>query len=177
MTLVVRSRGEPARLVAAIRSTIREAEPSLPVPAARPLADRVAESVALPRLFMRVLAAFGLAALALASIGIYGLVRYSVETRTREFGIRMAIGAAPRGILALVAREVTVLSALGIAIGIVGALAAARLLGALLVGLSATDPVMIAVTTLTLLVVGTVAMLVPARTAMRNDPSVALRQM
>ena len=80
----------------------------------------------------------------------------------------------PGGILALVAREVTVLSALGIAIGIVGALAAARLLGALLVGLSATDPVMIAVTTLTLLVVGTVAMLVPARTAMRTDPSVAL---
>lgn len=176
MTIVVKSRGEPARLVAAIRSTIREAEPSLPVPAATPFADRVAESVALPRLFMRLLAAFGLAALALASIGIYGLVRYSVETRTREFGIRMAIGAAPRGILALVAREVTLLSALGVVIGIVGVVAASRLLGALLVGLSATDPVMIGVTTLTLLVVAAVAMLVPARTAMRTDPSVALRQ-
>ena len=93
MTVVVRARGEPPRLVASIRAAVREAEPTLPVPAATPFVDRVAESMALPRLFMRVLVAFGLAAMALASIGIYGLVRYSVETRTREFGIRMAIGA------------------------------------------------------------------------------------
>ena len=113
--------------------------------------------------------------LALASVGIYGLVRYSVETRTREFGIRMAIGAAPSGILTLIAREVLALTALGIAAGIGGALAVSRLLGALLVGLTATDPLMLGLTSLTLVTVGTAAMLVPARIAVRTDPSIALR--
>jgi putative ABC transport system permease protein len=176
MTVVVRTRGDAAALIAPIRAAIRESEPALPVPAPWLFADRLAESVALPRVFMRVLAAFGLAALALASIGIYGLVRYSVETRTREFGIRLAVGASPRGILALVAREVSVLSALGVVAGIAGAFAAARLLTALLVGVSATDLPMLAVTTTVLLVVAAVGMLVPARHAMRTDPSVALRQ-
>jgi len=159
-----------------MRAAIRDAEPTLPVPAAAPFADRVADAVALPRLFMRLLIVFGAAALALASIGIYGLVRYSVETRTREFGIRMAIGAAPRGILTLVTREVTMLATLGVIVGVVGVLGAARLLNALLVGLSATDPLMIVATVVTLILVGAAAMLGPARRAMRTDPSVALRQ-
>jgi len=176
MTIVLRSRGEPTLLVSSVRAAIREMEPSLPVPAPAPLATRVDESVALPRLFMTLLSAFGIAALALASVGIYGLVRYSVETRTREFGIRLAIGAAPAGILSLVAREVMVLAALGIAIGVAAALGAARLLTSMLVGLSATNPLMLALTGFTLVAVGAVAMLVPARAAMRTDPSVALRQ-
>ena len=146
------------------------------MPAPAPLAERISDSIALPRLFMAMLSAFGLAALTLASVGIYGLVRYSVETRTREFGIRLAIGAAPAGILTLVAREVYVLAALGLVAGAAGALAAARVLSAMLVGLSATDPLTLGVTALTLVVVGTAAMLVPARAAMRTDPSVALRQ-
>ena len=177
MTVVVRARGEPAALVASIRAAVREAEPSLPVPAAAPFESRVADSVALPRLFMRLLAAFGLAALALASIGIYGLVRYSVETRTREFGIRLAIGSAPSAILGLVARDVAILAALGAAIGIAGAFAAGRLLTSLLVGLSGTDLTMMALSVFALVTVGGIAMLVPARIAMRTDPSVALRQM
>ena len=170
MTVVVRARGDAAALVGPIRAAIRESEPALPVPAPSLFADRVAESIALPRAFMRVLVAVGLAALALASIGIYGLVRYSVETRTREFGIRLAIGASPSGILTLVAREVSVLAALGVAAGVAGVFAAAKLLAALLVGVSATDVTMVALTTTVLLLVAGVAMLVPARRAMRTDP-------
>jgi ABC-type antimicrobial peptide transport system permease subunit len=176
MTVVIRSRGEAASLVAPVRAAIREAEPTVPVPAVRHFSERVAVSVSLQRLFMRALVAFGLAALALASIGIYGLVRYTVETRTREFGIRMAIGAAPAGILALVAREVALLAALGVVLGVGAAFGAARLLGAMLVGLSATNLGVMAATVMTLIVVGAVAMLAPARTAMRTDPSVTLRQ-
>ena len=176
MTVVVRARGDAAALVGPMRAAIRESEPALPIPTPSLFADRVAESVALPRAFMRVLAAFGLAALGLASIGIYGLVRYSVETRTREFGIRLAIGASPSGILTLVAREVSVLAALGVVAGVAGVFAAAKLLTALLVGVSATDVTMVALTTTVLLLVAGVAMLVPARRAMRTDPSVALRQ-
>ena len=176
MTVVIRARGEPARLMGPVRGAIRDAEPTVPIPGVRLFSERVAESVSLPRLFMRVLGAFGLAALALASIGIYGLVRYSVETRTREFGIRMAIGAAPAGILALVAREVAFLAALGVVLGVAAVFGAARLLKAMLVGLSATNLGVMAATAVTLIIVGAVAMLAPARRAMRTDPSVTLRQ-
>jgi putative ABC transport system permease protein len=175
MTVVIRARGEPARLIGPVRAAVREAEPTVPIPAVRQISERVAESVALPRLFMRVLVAFGLAALGLASIGIYGLVRYSVETRTREFGIRLAIGAGPARILALVARDVALLAALGVVLGVAAAFGAARLLGAMLVGLSATNLGVMAATAVTLIMVGAVAMLAPARLAMRTDPSVTLR--
>lgn len=175
LTIVVRTSAEPGAAVAAVRSVVRELEPNIPVPTPALLADRLGDTIALPRLFMWILSGFGVAGLALASVGIYGLVRYSVETRTREFGIRMAIGAAPSGILTLIAREVLALTALGIAAGIGGALAVSRLLGALLVGLTATDPLMLGLTSLTLVTVGTAAMLVPARIAVRTDPSIALR--
>jgi predicted permease len=176
MTVVVRASADPVRLIGSIRAAVRAMEPALPVPAPTPMMTLLDESVALPRLFMVILSGFGVAALTLAAVGIYGLVRYSVETRTREFGIRLAIGAAPRGILRLVAREVMLLAGLGVVSGVAGALAAARTLSAMLVGLSGTNVVMLALTALTLIVVGAVAMLVPARVAMRTDPSVALRQ-
>jgi hypothetical protein len=176
MTIVVRASGNPARLSGSIRAAVRTMEPALPVPAPTPMITLLDESVALPRLFMMILSGFGVAALTLAAVGIYGLVRYSVETRTREFGIRLAIGAAPRGILTLVAREVMLLAGIGVVVGLVGALAAARTLSAMLVGLSGADVTMLTLTALVLFAVGAVAMLVPARVAMRTDPSVALRQ-
>jgi predicted permease len=176
MTVVVRASGEPARLIGSIRAAVRAMEPALPIPAPTPMITLLDESVALPRLFMMILSGFGVAALTLAAVGIYGLVRYSVETRTREFGIRLAIGAAPRGLLTLVAREVMLLAGIGVMLGLVGALAAAKTLSAMLVGLSGADAMMLAVTAVTLVAVGGVAMLVPARAAMRTDPSVALRQ-
>jgi putative ABC transport system permease protein len=163
-------------LIGSIRAAVRAMEPALPVPAPKPMITLLDESVALPRLFMLILSGFGVAALTLAAVGIYGLVRYSVETRTREFGIRLAIGAAPHAILTLVAREVLVLAAIGVVLGIVGALAAAKTLSAMLVGPSGADAMMLMLTALTLIAVGAVAMLVPARVAMRTDPSVALRQ-
>jgi ABC-type antimicrobial peptide transport system permease subunit len=125
---------------------------------------------------MLILSGFGVAALTLAAVGVYGLVRYSVETRTREFGIRLAIGSAPADILTLVAREVMMLAGIGVVLGVVGALAAARTLSAMLVGLSGADVVMLATTAIMLVAVGAIAMLVPARAAMRTDPSIALRQ-
>jgi predicted permease len=176
MTVVVRTSGDPTRLIGSIRAAVRAMEPALPVPAPTPMMTLLDESVALPRLFMLILSGFGVAALTLAAVGIYGLVRYSVETRTREFGIRLAIGAAPRAILALVAREVMLLAGVGVVLGVIGALAAAKTLSAMLVGLSGADDLMLLLTALTLVAVGTIAMLVPARAAMRTDPSVALRQ-
>jgi putative ABC transport system permease protein len=176
MTIVVRASTDPSRLIGSIRGAVRAMEPALPVPAPTPMITLLDASVALPRLFMRLLLGFGAAALTLAAVGIYGMVRYSVETRTREFGIRLAVGAAPHAILALVAREVMVLAGSGIVLGIAGALAASRTLSAMLVGLSGTDLTMLVSTAVTLVAVGTIAMLVPARTAMRTDPSVALRQ-
>jgi putative ABC transport system permease protein len=176
MTIVVRASTDPSRLIGSIRGAVRAMEPALPVPAPTPMITLLDASVALPRLFMRLLLGFGAAALTLAAVGIYGMVRYSVETRTREFGVRLAVGAAPHAILALVAREVMVLAGSGIVLGIAGALAASRTLSAMLVGLSGTDLTMLVSTAVTLVAVGTIAMLVPARTAMRTDPSVALRQ-
>jgi putative ABC transport system permease protein len=176
MTIVVRASTDPSRLIGSIRGAVRAMEPALPVPAPTPMITLLDASVALPRLFMRLLLGFGAAALTLAAVGIYGMVRYSVETRTREFGVRLAVGAAPHAILALVAREVMVLAGSGIVLGIAGALAASRTLSAMLVGLSGTDLTMLVSTAVTLVAVGTIAMLVPARTAMRTDPSFALRQ-
>jgi putative ABC transport system permease protein len=176
MTVVVRASGDPVRLVGSIRAAVRAMEPALPVPAPTAMIALLDESVALPRLFMLILSGFGVAALTLAAVGVYGLVRYSVETRTREFGIRLAIGSAPADILTLVAREVMMLAGIGVVLGVVGALAAARTLSAMLVGLSGADVVMLATTAIMLVAVGAIAMLVPARAAMRTDPSIALRQ-
>jgi putative ABC transport system permease protein len=121
------------------------------------------------------LGVFGIIALVLAAIGIYGVMSYAVNQRTVEFGLRMALGASPRDVLGMVLRQGMLLVACGLLIGVVTALLATRLIGALLVGLSATDPLTYAFISLLLAAVAALAGYVPARRATRVDPMVALR--
>jgi putative ABC transport system permease protein len=114
-------------------------------------------------------------ALALSLIGVYGVMAYAVSERTHELGVRIALGASPSDIRSLVVGEGTRLAAIGIAIGIVGALAASRALGALLFGVSATDPVTFALAALALAAAGVAAAYLPARRASRIDPVTLLR--
>jgi ABC-type antimicrobial peptide transport system permease subunit len=118
---------------------------------------------------------FGLLALALASIGLYGVLACNVARRTQEIGIRMALGAARSGILRMVLREALILAGLGVAIGIPCALAANHLLSSMLFGLKATNPVVLSVVTALLLLIAMAAAWLPARKASAVDPMVALR--
>ncbi|HKG92267.1 MAG TPA: ABC transporter permease, partial [Gemmatimonadaceae bacterium] len=175
MTVMVRGAGDPVALSSAVRGAIRELDRAIPVGPVTPMVSRYAESVALPRLFTWLFAAFGAAALALASVGIYGVVSYGVATRRREFGVRMAVGAEPSRILAMVLRQGAALALAGAAAGVLGSIAAGRAVRALLVGVGAADPASLTMATLTLLAVGACAVLIPARRAMRTDPVAALR--
>ena len=118
---------------------------------------------------------FGLLALVLASVGLYGVAAYSVERRTNEIGIRMALGAERRDVLALVLREGGKLTLLGVLMGSVAALGLTRLMGKLLYGVSPTDPVTFVGAAILLMVVALLACYIPARRATRIDPAVALR--
>jgi ABC-type antimicrobial peptide transport system permease subunit len=122
------------------------------------------------------LSAFGLLALALASVGLYGIIAYGVSRRKREIGVRMALGAAQRNVLRLILKQGMALVAAGVVIGLGTALATGRLLARMLYGVSATDPMSIAGAALVLLVVALAACYLPARAASRLDPLAALRE-
>ena len=119
---------------------------------------------------------FAVLAIVLAAVGIFGLTSYAVARRTKEIGIRMAVGAAPRSILSLVARETAVLALTGAAIGLAGAAAASRVLARFLFGVGAMDPKIVASAAVLLVAMVMVSAMIPARRAMRVDPIVALRQ-
>jgi putative ABC transport system permease protein len=124
---------------------------------------------------MQVIAIFAGAALALAAVGIYGVIAYTVTQRTQEIGIRMALGARPRDVLGMIVGEAMLLAATGLAVGIVGALAVTRLMEGLLFGVAPGDPVTFAVVAATLGVVALAASYLPGRRATRVDPAIALR--
>jgi len=126
------------------------------------------------RLSTALLAIFALLALLLASVGIYGVIAYSVTRRTHEIGVRIALGAAPRRITAIVVGRAVLLGLVGVAAGIAGSLALTRLLGSMLYGVSATDPAIFVVASLFLLAVSAMAAYPPARRAARVDPLIAL---
>jgi ABC-type antimicrobial peptide transport system permease subunit len=134
-----------------------------------------ATTVAPTRIGTALLGAFGALALLLAAIGLYGVISYSVSRRTREVGVRMALGARPRDVLALVLRQGGRLALVGIGVGVLLAALAGRVLESLLYGVSALDPLAYAVAAAVLLAVATLANLVPALTAARVDPMRALR--
>jgi putative ABC transport system permease protein len=176
MTLLLRSDAALDPLVAAVRQEVARLDPDIAVNGAQSFEEVVGASVAQPQLVMRVVATFAALALILAAIGIYGVMTYSVSERTREFGVRMALGAAPRDILRLVVRECLTLTAVGIGIGVVASLALTRLIAGLLFGVSATDPLTFVGAAL---VLGTTALLasgIPARRGTRLEPVRALRQ-
>jgi ABC-type antimicrobial peptide transport system permease subunit len=176
MWMVVRTGGDPAQMAGAARQAVREVDRSLPAFSITPLADVVSETVADRRFSMLLLGLFALVALFLAAVGLYGVVAYTVTQRTQEIGLRMAIGAEPGQVLRMIIGGGMKLAAIGVAVGIAGALALANLVASMLYGVTPFDPASYAGTAGVLLAVAALACWLPARRAMRVDPLVALRQ-
>jgi putative ABC transport system permease protein len=173
--LAVRSTAPESAVASLMRAEIAAVDPSLPSGEISNLRGILDRSVAEPRFRSFLLGAFACIALVLAAVGVYGLISYSVMQRTREIGIRVALGALPRQVLVPVVREGLVLAAVGIAAGLVGALAVARVLSRFLFGVSATDPATFAAVSIVMLTVSFLASYIPSRRALRVDPIVALR--
>ena len=174
-SLVVRTSGDPMAAVPAIRSALRNADPTLALRDVLTLDDVIGESLAARRFALGLATSFALLALVLAAVGIYGVLAYSVNARTREFGVRLALGASPVSVLLLVLRQGFSWSLTGFAIGIAGALALGRLLASSLYGVSTTDVATFAAVGIGLLVVVLIACVVPAGRATRVDPIDSLR--
>lgn len=175
MALLVRSEADPWPLVAGVRQELARLDPDIAVSRIQTLEDIVGGSVARTHLVERVVAAFAMLALLLASIGIYGVMSYSVAQRTREFAVRMALGASPRDIMRLVLGEGLGLTVAGMGVGFAAALALTRLIARFLFGVSATDPVTFGSALVVLAATALLASFVPARRGMRLSPVRALR--
>jgi putative ABC transport system permease protein len=154
---------------------VRDLDADLPLYDARPLEGLVAESVAQRRFYALLLAAFAAVALVLAAVGIYGVIAYSVQQRSREFGIRLALGASPDRVVSMVMRQGLSLVALGTVAGLAGAAAVTRVLRGLLFDISVTDPATFAAVPVVLGVVAILACALPARRAIAVDPATAIR--
>jgi putative ABC transport system permease protein len=175
MFLTVRAAGDPMSVVGAIREQIRQVDRDQPVASIQTMEARVSASVSQPRLQMDVLGAFAGLAILLAAIGIYGVISYTVTQRTREIGIRMALGAGRREVLRLVLRQGFTMVIAGLATGLAGAMLLTRVLRTLLFGVSTTDPAVFASIVVLLSATAWLATYLPARRATRVDPLVALR--
>jgi predicted permease len=173
--LVVRAAGEPAALGPSIREIVREVDPDQPVASIRTLATVLSISVAQPRFRTVLLGFFAAIALTLAAIGIYGLLSHGVAQRANEFGVRMALGAAPSDVLRLVMRQGATLALAGVGIGLVASMAAVRVLDSVLFEISPWDSLAWIGSAGTLFAVALLATWIPARRALRVDPVVALR--
>jgi putative ABC transport system permease protein len=173
--VVARTDGDPASLAAAARQAVREIDPLLPTYSMMPLAQVVSDSVAQRRFSMMLLVLFAVIALFLAAVGLYGVVAYSVQQRTREIGLRMAIGAAPADVLKLIVGGAMKLALAGVLLGIAGAAAFARLAATLLFEVTPSDPASYAATSALLFTVAMLACYAPTRRAMRVDPTAALQ--
>jgi putative ABC transport system permease protein len=175
MTLAVRTSLDPVSVTSAIREQIFAIDKDLPLYNIATMDQLVSNSVAQPRLNLSLLVAFAVLALALAAVGVYGVMAYAVTRRTQEFGIRMALGASPADVLKQVFLEGGRLAALGLAFGLIAALALTRLMASLLFGVKPGDPVTLGVAAALLAFVALAACYIPARRATRVDPLVALR--
>jgi ABC-type antimicrobial peptide transport system permease subunit len=174
-TLALRTRGDPLRFTSAVREQVRAVDKDQAISAVRTMDDLVEEQVGQRRLLVMLLGAFSGVAVLLALMGMYGVIAYSVAQRTREMGIRRALGAQQSDILRLVVAQGFRLALAGVAIGLAGAYGLTRLMESLLFHVSATDPATFAVVALLFLFVALAAGYVPARRATRIDPMAALR--
>jgi predicted permease len=175
MALVVRAQGESTSAIAAVRETVRTLDSSIPVYALQALTDYLDQAGEQPRLSATLIGGFALLALALAVIGVYGVLSYAVARRTREIGLRVALGATSGDVMRLVGMQALRLIAIGLILGAAGAIAAGRVVAGLLFGVSPHDPVVFAIVLGVLAVAATVASLLPIRRAARVDPQLALR--
>lgn len=172
---MVRTTGDPARTLPLLKSQVYAVDKDQPVGPVRTLSDLMGDTLARPHLMLTLLGAFGVIALVIAAVGIYGVMAYSVSQRTMEFGIRMALGASRPEILQLVLRNGLKVVSIGLVIGLAAALALGRVVESLLYKTSPRDPVTLAAIVVGLLLISFVACLVPARRATKVDPMVALR--
>ncbi|PYR91678.1 MAG: hypothetical protein DMF84_16245 [Acidobacteria bacterium] len=174
--MIVKTRGAAASLVPAMRRAVASVDPALPIYDVLTLDDRIAGALSRPRFNAALVAGFAAAALLIAALGVYGMLSYSVSSRLREIGVRLALGAAPQRIVRFVVAEGLRLAVIGVAIGLFAALAAGRVTRSLVVDVSPSDPRILAAVTTVMLVVACLAAWLPARRASAVDPMVVLRQ-
>jgi putative ABC transport system permease protein len=175
LILLLRSAGDTATVASAVRQQVRAVDSRLPVYDVKTMNQVLHTAVARPRFITLLLVVFAGVAVLLATVGIYGVMSYSVAQNTREIGIRMALGAQPRSVLKLVIGQGLILTLLGVAIGVAGALGLTRLMRSLLYGVTPTDPLTFVGVSVLLVLVAILACYVPARRATKVDPLVALR--
>jgi putative ABC transport system permease protein len=175
MTLALRATGDPQNLAAVVRSKVAEIDAGQPVFEVRSMREMVSQASAAPRMNTGLLGLFSLLALLLAAVGIYGVMSYAVEQRTNEIGLRMALGAQTPDVLRLIVGQSLWVVGAGVGAGLIGAMAATRVLGSLLFETSATDPVTFLGVVFALTLVAALSCYVPARRAIKVDPMQALR--
>ena len=175
MNIVLRSRTDPSGLTSAVKKALRELDSDLPMYNVRTMDQRLGESLARRKFSMALLTAFACLALALATIGVYGVMAYLVNQGTRELGIRIALGASQRNILVLVVRQGMALALAGVSIGLAGAFALTRLMQSLVFGVKTTDALTFAAIPLLLTLIALLTSHIPARRAARIDPMISLR--
>jgi putative ABC transport system permease protein len=176
LTLVLRTAEDPLDLVPVVRAEVRTLDPDLPLGSLSTLDRLVANSVAVPRLFLAFFGFFAMVAMLLAAVGIYGVTAYTVGQRTQEIGVRIALGADARGVVSMIVGQAMRVAGAGIAIGVVAALALSRALRTMLFELSPTDPATFLAIVLLLAAVSLVACWLPARRAAGVRPVEALRR-
>jgi putative ABC transport system permease protein len=172
----IRTRGNPALLAPQVRAEVRRLDANIPLAEVKPMQDYVDQALAPTRFALVLIGVFAGIAVLLAVVGLYGVLTTVVRQRTPEIGVRMAFGAPSRSIFALLIGQGVRLSAVGIAVGIVGALLLTRIMVTMLVGVSPNDPLTFAAIALLFLVIATAASWLPARRAAALDPTVALRE-
>ena len=174
-SVVIRTTGRPEKLISAVRAQVKDLDPDLPITRVMPMTEVVARSVWQQRLYTSLFGVFAAVALILAAVGIYGVMSYAVSQRTREIGLRMALGAERKDVLRLVVGHGALLAAIGVGAGLAAAIGLTRLMSSLLFGVTATDPLTFAAVSVLLTGVALGACFVPAMRAAKVDPMVALR--
>ncbi|HEX8362677.1 MAG TPA: ABC transporter permease [Longimicrobium sp.] len=175
LTLALRGTGDPTQLVSSVRAAVREVDPQQPISRVRTMDEIVNRNLGPRRFATALLGLFAAIALALAAVGIYGVMSFDVARRSQEIGVRMALGAEASGVLRLVLGQGLRLTAVGVVIGVIGSLLLTRLINGLLFGVGAMDPVTMVSVVVILVGVAVLASLIPARRATRVDPIVAMR--
>jgi len=175
MCLALRTAGDPAAMKTPVRKELLSIDPGLPIVGMESVDEQLDDAIAQERVIASLAAFFGALAVLLACLGLYGVVSYTVNRRTAEIGIRLALGATRTSVLGAVLKESMILILIGVVFGVPAALAATRLVSTMLFGVGATDATTVAASILLIILVGAAAALLPARRASRVDPMVALR--
>ena len=175
VVLMVRSDGDPAAIAPVVREAIWSVDPNQPIRRITPMDEILGETVAGPRFAATLLGGFALIALAMAALGIYGVIAYFVSQRTNEFGIRLTLGARRRDVMRLVLGQGLVVTTIGVALGVAGSLGLSRLISSLLFEVSPTDPAVLALVAAIAFATAGLACYLPARRATRVDPLTALK--